>query len=186
MSNRGGRVITMKSEENEILEQYDLSTDEYLYKVEDKYAPLVGVFLFRFSELEHTLNLEIAELISDRTHEPGYVVIENLTMTNKIQLFYKFVLRYVSEVGKDKDVDKLKKLKDQLIEINSFRNKVVHANWHTINKLGMVRTKISVDGQGGYVLFKKVQILPKTISHQIKEIEKLTLELESFAEIMNY
>lgn len=172
------------NEENEALEQYDYSTNDYLYKVEDKYAPLIGLFLIRFSELEHTLNIAIAEIINDRTHEPGFVVIENLTTNNKIQLFYKFYLQLVSALGKKKHVDRLRQLRSQLEEINTFRNKIAHANWQTLNKQGMVRTKIVVDNQQGYVLFRRVEILPKAIRRQIKTIEKLILAFDDFIEVV--
>ena len=169
-------------EQNESLEQYDYSTNDYMYRVEDKYSHLIGIFLIRFSELEHSLNITIADIINDRTHEHGFIIVENLTTNNKIQLFYKFYLLHISALQKDRLTLKLQNLKIQLEEINSFRNKIVHANWQTLNKQGMVRTKIAVDSQHGYVLFRKFEMLPKTIRLQIKSLEKLILTLENFSE----
>lgn len=171
-------------EEDEPLEQYDYSTNDYLYQVEEEYAHLIGLFLIRFSELEHELNISIAEVLNDRSHEAGFVVIENLNISNKIQLFYKFYLRHVSILGKEKHIEKLDGIRKTFEEINTFRNKIVHANWQSLNKEGMVRTKITVDKQEGYVLFKKIQIFPKTIKYKIKAVEKLTLNLNSFVELV--
>lgn len=168
--------------DDELLEQYDFATDEYLYKVIDKYSSLIGLFFIRFSELEHTLNLGIAEAIHDRTHQIGYIVIENLTMTNKINIFYKFYLGLVSALERDDAKKELTRLKTQLAELNTFRNKLAHANWLTLSNKGMVRTKIIINDQDGQVLFKRVEILPKNIKFKIKETEKLTISLENFVE----
>ncbi|MDQ3008009.1 MAG: hypothetical protein M3Q81_00240 [bacterium] len=168
--------------EEEILDQYDYSTNDYLYKVEEKYSKLIGLVLIRFSELEHSLNLSIVESINDRSHDDGYVVIEELKTYSKIQLFYKLHLRKISIIGKAKEIVKLMQLKNELEEIALFRNKIVHASWHTLDKQGLVRTKVAVNRQDEYVLFRKVVILPKIIRQQIRAVERLTLSFEDFVE----
>ena len=163
---------TTISDKYDELEQYDYADEEYLEKVAGKYSPLIGLFLINFSLLEHDLNLAIADCVNDRCHEPGFVVIEHLTIHNKIEMFYKMYVRLESCKDK-KNIEVLKKIKEQLFLINSFRNNVVHANWQTLTKNGFVRTKIVVDNQEGYVKFKKVLITPKIIRQKIKETEKL-------------
>src|SRR5258708_10957344 len=86
------------NDEPEMLEQHDYSTDDYIYEVENKYSPLVGMFLIRFSTLEHSLNIAIAEIVHSGTHELGMVVVENLTTRNKIELYYKLYIRLVTVV----------------------------------------------------------------------------------------
>lgn len=173
----------MMKVDDEVLEQYDYSSNDYLEDVVDDYSPLIGLFLIRFSELEHELNYGIAEILHSRTHEVGYVVIGNLTTRNKIELFYKFFLRLVSVTERSKLKVKLGLIKRELEELNNFRNKLVHADWLTLNKEGSVRTKIVVDNKEGFVVFKRVKILPRTIRKKIKEIEKLTRALEEFVEV---
>ena len=75
------------------LEQYDFSDGEYLDKVADKYFPLIGEFLISFSVLEQELNIAIADFLHDDCHETGFVIIEKMTTSNKIDLFYKMYVR---------------------------------------------------------------------------------------------
>ncbi|PIY72191.1 hypothetical protein COY87_02255 [Candidatus Roizmanbacteria bacterium CG_4_10_14_0_8_um_filter_33_9] len=163
------------------LEQYDYSDGEYLEKVVDKYSPLVGLFLVNFSILEQDLNLAIADFMHDDCHETGFVIIEKLTTSNKIELFYKMYVRLESFKDK-KNKEVLDKIKKQLETLNSFRNNIVHANWQSLTKGGFVRTKIVVDNQEGYVKFKKVKITPKIIRQKIKEIEKLINQIDKYKE----
>jgi hypothetical protein len=167
----------------ENLEQYDDYHDgEYLDKVVDKYSPLLGSFLLNFSILEQELNLAVIKFINNRSDEMGFMIIEKLTVSNKIDLFYKMYLRL--ESFKTKNAKKsLNKIKQQLEELNSFRNSIVHANWQSLTKNGFVRTKIIVDNQEGYVKFKKVETTPKIIKLKIKEIKKLIDQIDEYREI---
>jgi len=163
------------------LEQYDFIDEEYLEKVVDKYSSLIGLFLINFSCLEHELNLAIADFFGDDYHETGYVIIEKLNTSNKIELFYKIYIRLESFKSK-KTKNVLDKIRQKLELINTFRNSIVHANWQSLSKDGFVRTKIIVDNQEGYIKFKKVQITPKIIREKIKEIEKLVEKIDEYKE----
>lgn len=164
--------------EFEDLEQYDYFDDEYLETVIKKYTPLIGKFLIEFSALEHQINLLIAEIINSRAHNPGYVIIEKLTTNNKIDLFSK---SYASLGIYDSNFkENLKSLTKRLNEINTFRNYLVHANWYSLQKNGYVRTKIVIDGEYGYVRFKRVLMTTPEIRKNIKEIYKLLRGLEKF------
>jgi hypothetical protein len=71
---------------SESLEQYDFASGDYIDKVARRYEARIGRFLIRFSELEHTLDIAIAEWLSDRSHQLGYMVLEGYSLNNKIQL----------------------------------------------------------------------------------------------------
>ena len=133
-----------------------------------------------FSYLEHDLNCAIADL-DDDCHENGYVIIEKLTIYNKIDLFYKFYVRLESFNDKKTKI-KLDEIKSELLRINTFRNDIAHANWQTLNKKGFVRTKIVVDAEEGFVKFQKIQITPKIIRNNIKAIHKLMNKIERYTE----
>lgn len=163
------------------LEQYDFSDGEYLEKVADKYFPLVGEFLISFSILEQELNIAIADFLHDDCHETGFVIIEKLTTSNKIDLFYKMYVRLESFNNK-KHKAILDKLRNQLNELNSFRNNIVHANWQSLTKEGYVRAKIVVDTDEGFVKFKKVLMTPKVIKQKIKEIDGLSEKIDEYKE----
>jgi hypothetical protein len=154
------------------LEQYDYYDEDYLEKVIEKYSFLVGLFIIRFSSLEHEIDTFIADRFGDDYHETGYVIIENLSISNKIDLFYKMYLRI--ESLKEKNNRKtLENIKNRLIAMNTFRNFIAHANWGSLTKDGFVRVKIMVDNQEGYVKLKNIQITTKILRDNLKEIDKL-------------
>lgn len=173
--------MTKQGENYEELDQYDYSDGEYLEKIADKYTEPIGLFLINFSILEQDLNIAVADFISDRAHEMGFVVIEKLTTANKIELFYKMYVRLESFKDK-KNKEVLNKIRDQLQELNSFRNNLVHAKWQSLAKDGYVQTKIVVDNQEGFVKFRRVQVTPKIIKQRIKEIKKLIDLIDNYKE----
>ena len=170
-----------KDENYDELEQYAYPDSEYIEKAADRYSSPMGLFLINFSILEQELNLAVADFIRDGSHEMGFVIIEKLTTSNKIELFYKMYVRLESFKDK-KNKDILNQITKQLESLNIFRNNIVHANWQSLTKDGFVRTKIVVDNQEGYVKFKKVEITPKIIRQKIKEIEKLVDQIDKYKE----
>ena len=165
----------------ETLEQYDFVDDEYLEKVKGKYASIIGLFLMRFSGLEHSLNLAIAEIINSRAHDPGYAVVERLTIDNKIELFYKMYLHLVSNTNKKKLL-LLKSLRDKLKASNKFRNVLVHANWLSLKKDGYVRSKITTDNEEGYIKFQISKVTTNIIKMETKNLISLVDSLDDFCE----
>ena len=168
----------------EILEQLDYFEDDYINKVFDKYSQLIGRFLIEFSRLEHDFNITIAEFFGDDYHETGYIIIKKLMFFNKIELFYDLYIRPISFSEKNKKKkEKLLNIKERLNKINTFRNRVVHANWASLNKDGFVRTKIITDYRvDGAVKFERVKITPKIIKKNISEINRLIDTIETFTE----
>lgn len=156
----------------EPLGQYDYYDNEYLDKVIEKYSSLVGLFIIKFSGLEHEINIAIAEFLGDDYHETGYVIVEHLSISNKIDLFYKMHTRLES-LNEKKNKGRLDEIKSRLLTLNTFRNFIAHANWETLTRDGFVRVKIMVDNQEGFVKFKKIQITLKILKDNIKEIDKL-------------
>lgn len=161
--------------------QYDYYEDDYIEKVYDKYSKLIGAFMIKFSELEHELNIAIAETFFDDDHSVGYRVIKNLNFINKIELFYEIHLEIATHVC-EKDKINLKKIRAGLDEIRIFRNQLVHANWQTLTKKGFVRTKIDSDKNEGNIQFINIQMLPKTISKFTNKVDSLTLKIWSYKE----
>lgn len=168
-------------EKIEHLEQCDYVDDSYVVKVEDKYAPYIGIFLMRFSALEHSLNICIVEYLHDDMHSTGYMIIERLTTSNKIDLYKKLFSEILSFQGK-KGKEKLKTVANSLDDLNRFRNSLVHANWSTLDKQGYVRTKIEIDNDAGQVNFKKVKITTSIINKKIGDLIRATELLENFSE----
>jgi hypothetical protein len=165
----------------EALGQYDYYDDEYLDKVIEKYSALIGLFIIKYSSLEHEIDIAIAEFLGDDFHETGYVIIEKLTISNKIDLFYKMHSRLESFKEK-KNKMLLDDIKKRLLALNTFRNNIAHANWETLTKEGYVRVRIVVDNDEGFVKLKKVQITPKILRDSIKDINRIENSIFKYRE----
>ena len=165
----------------EDLNQYDYFNAAEARAVVKKYAHSIGVFLINFSELEHILNLAIAEILGNgRSHDVGYVVIESLSTQNKIELFHKTYTRLAGSLQKSKN--KVNSVAKKLKGLNKFRSSLVHANWLSVDSVGFVRTKLIVGADDGYVRFRKTRITPPMIAREIKVIQSLTLEIPELYE----
>lgn len=166
----------------EHLDQYDTLYGEHLYKVIKKYSSSIGLFLITFSELEHELNLAIADYLHHGSHDFGYIIVERLTIYNKIDLFYKTYRTLEVHLHNNKKRQTLNKIKKQLDSLNTFRNYIAHANWQSLTKDGFVRTKIIVDSQEGSIKFRKIKITPSIIGKKINETEKLLTIIDNYKE----
>lgn len=168
----------------DILEDSNYVNDEYFLKVAYRYYHVIGEFITDFSYLESTLNDAIADCLNADWVEEGFLVMERLTFGGKVDLFNKLYLRKTALVPlKNKDV--LLKIRDELSRLNTFRNSVAHADWQSLSKDGTVRTKIVVDGEEGYVKFKRVPMTPKLIRENIKAIGRLMNKLDNYVEKSN-
>ena len=98
--------------------------------------------------------------------------MERLTIQNKIDLFYNLNLLH-ENYKEDSQKETLKKIRQQCISINSFRNCIAHANWQSLAETGHVRTKIKIDCEEGFVKFKRVLITPEIIEQKLKELDDL-------------
>ena len=168
-------------EKNEELDQYDWAGGEEIDYQRDRYATRIGHLVIDFSLLESSLNLALVEAFHGSSHEPGYVVVEKLRMSDKIDLFNKMYLRMVHFQSK-KGKDALTVIRKRLQDANTFRNMVAHANWATLDEEKFVRTKVKIDPEEGHVTFKNVKITTTIIREQVREIQSLTNALDKFSE----
>jgi len=160
-------------------EQFDYVFGDYIEKVKAKYAPRIGLFLIRFSSLEHALDIYLADQLSDRSHQFGYIVIEGMPLNGKIELFRKLVRGFVRHT-RPTHVARLQILVKRLHDARVFRNYVAHANWNTLENNGYVRTRI--DESNGEIIFKRVRITPKVINAWIRRVVALEGKLDEFIE----
>jgi len=171
----------MSKKDFEFLEQHDFLVGEYIYDVEHRYAPAIGFFLISFSSFEHELNSAIAGYIHDRTDEPGLAITQMLSVRSKIELFYKLYIRLeAAKSNPSSNKEKLKNIYKRMIEINNFRNKIVHANWISLQKGYTVRTKTTTDNENGYVKFERIKILPSDIKKMTIKAEKMSEKIISY------
>lgn len=168
----------------EKLDQYDYVDEELSFEKEFKYAHLIGSFLISFSNLEHNLDLEIADGIGHGSHDFGYMILKNLGFAGKIELFYDLTYPMVcwSTKKKEQKMLQLKKIRQQFKKLSELRNKIAHAKWNTLDKEGFVRVGITTDEESGLINFKKYKITPAIIRRGLRDIELLSEKLDAFTE----
>ncbi len=167
------------------LEQYDTCwNDEVIFKKQEKYAFCIGMFLIAFSHLEHSLEIALANLINDRSHDEGYIIIKDLEMFEKIELYYNLAFPRVDSLPKRR-VLKLKRLdimRKKIEKISILRNKIAHAKWNTLDKDGFVRVDTKTNKENGFIKFKKFKITPVLINTGIRDIEILSEQISNFTD----
>lgn len=156
----------MIKENKEKLEQYDYAwdNDETIFKKEPEYSKAIGELFIAFANLESVLNILIAEGISNRSHDLGYLIIKNLTYNNKVKLAKDLYSPMISSISSKKTRDRreneFKRIYMKLLDMGTFRNKIAHANWMTLDKRNYVRTHIGQD-DFGFITFIKIKITPE-------------------------
>lgn len=181
-ANTGINVLEVKFED---LEQHDYAWDSDLMEIKEKqYAECIGRFLIWFSNLEHVLDIEIANLISSHSHDEGYVVTKELEMRQKIEIFYNLALPRVlySEKRRDKKIERLNFIKKQLENLSELRNKVAHAKWNTLDKDKFIRVDTKTNKVNGFIKFRKFKITPAIIRRGTRDVESLTDKLFGFTD----
>jgi hypothetical protein len=175
------KALEVKYEE---LEQFDgggygLSEDK-----EEKYAFYIGSFLISFSSLEHSLDVGIANLINDRSHDEGYVIIKDLEVSAKIELFYNLAFSKVNWTEKKKVLKRrqLTIIRRQLETLSTLRNKIAHARWHTLDDEGFVRVDTKTKKEDGMIKFRKLKINLTIMKQGIREMDTLEEKLANFTE----
>lgn len=144
--------------------------------------------IISFNELEDNINILIAELLHERTHQVGFIVIANLSVQQKIDLLENMpehIKCRNEELPKDERISvPIKKLFYELKHINRERNKIAHSLPFQ-DRLDMddecediffVRTKLGRDKKGVYGMFKILTV--EIISDLINRIENITEEIQ--------
>lgn len=176
------KILEVKYEE---LEQYDSCWDEeVIAKKEERYASCIGSFLIWFSNLEHSLDIELANLILECSHDKGYLIIKDLEMSEKIELFYNLAFPQVNLAEKRKllKLKQLNTIKKQLEYITVLRNKIAHAKWNTLDDDGFVRVDTKTNKENGFIKFRKFKITPSIMKQSMREIENLVEKLSIFTD----
>jgi hypothetical protein len=167
----------------------DIDVDGEFETIENqhaKYASAIGSFIISFSELEDTVNNDLATAINERGHEPGYRIIKYLSFRDKINLLnddYSMLIKFLdSKSTKARLLAELKIIYNKLCELSEFRNKIAHANWQSLDSSGFVRTKIVENKDDIGIQFEKVKMTPGVLVKFRKQNEAISNKLELFRE----
>lgn len=184
MRDEKGQPKNLSEIKYEELEQYDIFDEELMQKKEKMYASYIGAFLIWFSDLEHSLDIETANLISDREHMTGYLVIKNMEISEKIELFYSLAMPIISYTStKRKQMTSLlTSIRKRFTNLVILRNKIAHAKWYSLDDQGYVRVDMKTYSDTGNIKFRKFKITPTVMRVGIKDIERLGEDLFEFSE----
>ncbi len=164
----------------------DIGEFETLEQVEQKYAKSIGMLMISFSELEDTVDRDLATAINERTYEPGYRIIKFLEFREKIDLLkddYSAYIKYVFEGSQQiKFLAELKILYAKLVELSEFRNKIAHSNWSSLDKAGFVRYRSVENKAEAGMSFQKVKMTPAIIIKFTRQNSAVSNRLGNFRE----
>lgn len=76
----------------------------------DEYAPKIGALILYFSELEHTLNRELVQRISDRADTEGYTIIGTMSYRQKVELFQNLFGPFVACVANNEETKRFENI----------------------------------------------------------------------------
>lgn len=153
------------------LDQYDYIETDFMDEHIDEFSPLIGRYVIEFSYLEHNLNVLVADLISERSHDQGYIITVKMKMYDKIEL-----LERMASHGKYHGIHELKKILPtipKLKSVNTFRNNIAHAVWATMKPSGATRVKTKVDSNSG-IWFENKRLSKKIINDELKKLGVVT------------
>lgn len=163
-----------------------ISEFEVIENQHTKYANSIGSFIISFAALEDSVDNDLANAVSDRAHEPGYRIIRYLSFRDKINFlkdnYSAFIKCLESKADKVRLLNELKVIYDKLCELSEFRNKVVHANWQSLDMSGFVRTKVLENKDEFGIQFEKVKMTPGVLIKFRKQNESVAKKLSLYRE----
>jgi hypothetical protein len=161
---------------NDQLDQYDFVDTDYMDQNSVLFAKPIGEFLISFSYLEHALDRLISEIINDRTDSIGYLITAEMKMANKIDLLQRFVK--LEKYHGLKRPRRINPVISKLKMVNTFRNRIAHANWSSMRADGMTRIKTKVDKDNG-VFFENFNLSKEEIKRAQSELDSLIQQIDN-------
>lgn len=165
----------MKSKTKQFIQHlsHDIEDEDKAEEYLDESLPLVGLVVMYFNSLEKSLDSFICEIISDRSDEPGLIVIQKLTYAAKVDLFKRFSDEFHSCFSTPEGFGDLV---GELVEVGRLRNLVVHADWSNTDEEGYTYVRLKTSSHGmlqEYVQFS-VDSLETLIERLIKTNDRLS------------
>ncbi len=151
--------------------------DEYI----DQILPLIGEVVFFFNLLERDLDSWLCFYISDRTDQKGLMVLHSMNYSTKVDLFQRAadnILRMERW-----ELESYTLLLRDLRECAAQRNRVVHADWQSLDteKYTQVRIRIGKDG----LEHEMWQLTPEGLEEVVGKIIATRECFDTFLEELN-
>lgn len=145
----------------------------------------IGSLLVAFSELEHSLDIAVAETFDNRNHQVGMIVTKKLTYIQKVLLFYDLALRICSYHQLDLK-NQLKALKKELVYMAEIRNVVAHAKWLSITDGAYVRSQVTGSADSGTPFIKYYKINKSILRNASLRMNEANMAVDKFREDLTF
>lgn len=139
---------TVPSEQYDYFDYADPEMDGFdgYDKIWNILSKLIGACMILFSELETQVEVNLYELINDRSHQQGRMITRNMSYRQKVDLYIDYLRSLTVDVyglplpdTYSHDIDQLKK---HLYRAGELRNIIAHAKWPSITKDGYVFSQV--------------------------------------------
>lgn len=142
-------------------------------------APLIGICLIVFAELESELEYNLYELVNDRASQLGMVVTNTMSFEQKLQT-YITLLRLVDPEPNTQYRADISQLKKHLKRAGEVRNIITHAKWPSLTKDGYVFSSVDTIGSSSLELNLKYFELNRN------KLEEYRAYLQGVTNAVNY
>ena len=156
---------------------HDIEDEESAEQYLDKSLPLVGLVVMYFNTLEKSLDSVICEIISDRSDEPGLIVLQGMHFSTKVDLFKRFSNSLHSY---ETEPPTFCGLVDSLLEIGRLRNMVVHADWQNTDEEGYTFVRIKMSDK--ILQQEYIQLSAEALEKLLKKIGDVHSQLSDYQE----
>lgn len=154
---------------------HDIEDEEAAEEYIAEALPLIGMVVMSFNSLEKSLDSMICETITDRTDEPGLIILQGMHFSNKVDLFKRLSASFHKSLGTP---PKYEGLIDKLAEMARLRNLVVHADWRNTDEEGFTYFRIkAVDGG---LMQEYVQLTPESFDKLIDQMIAANHQLSDY------
>ena len=156
---------------------HDIEDEDVADAYREESLPLVGTVVMYFNALEKSLDSLICDIVSDRTEEPGLIVLQGMHFAQKVDLFKRFCESFHRAVEEPLAYDRLV---DGLLEVAKLRNLVVHADWMSTDEEGFTFVRIKV--QKDCLQQEYVQLSADSLERVLERILAVNTQLSYYWE----
>ena len=156
----------------------DIEDEEAAEQFLDESLSLIGLVVMYFNALEKSLDSFICDIISDRTEEPGLIVLHGSAYSSKVDLFKRFSESFNGAFGPEAPA--YKGLIDALLEVGRLRNLVVHADWQNTDEQGYTFVRIKIQDKALHQEY--AQLTSDALEKVLTRIVEVSHQLSDYSE----
>lgn len=157
---------------------HDIEDEDAAEQYLDESLPLVGMVVMYFNALEKSLDSFICQIISDRSDEPGLIVLHGSHFSAKVDLFKRFSESFNGAFGTEAPA--YIGLVDGLLEVGRLRNLVVHADWQSTDEDGYTFVRIKIQNKTLHQEY--AQLSADALEKVLAQIAKIHGQLSDYSE----